>query len=170
MVNRNMRRLAFLSAILGMFGTACASRHEGPKQENCVKIEVVNPESDSLGLAVVDGTVEFGDHNNNRALDANESGFIKFKVTNQDSEPVADCRALLRISGIENVSASESVIDKINPGETVEVTIHLTTPLDAPDATMTADVMLQWNGKIRRAAVVQVQVHAAPGPARGRGR
>ena len=85
-------------------------------------------------LNIVEGSLQFVDANGNRAIDADETCYLKFKVRNDGKGDGYNCKANVKLSGQTDGIKTETVsFQKINAGETREVSIPIVSDINTKD-------------------------------------
>lgn len=85
-------------------------------------------------LDIVPGSLKFVDATGNNAIDANETCYIKFKISNSGMGDGFSCRALVKATGTTNdMKVSNTNLDVIKVGSTMDVTIPVKTGINTAD-------------------------------------
>lgn len=132
-----MNRLLVLFALCPALVAVGQSNVSKPKAFNVVK-EVKPPVLD-----IVPGSLQFFDATGNNAIDANETCYIKFKIQNTGLGDGIACRAVVKATGTTNdVRYSNSSLDVIKQGGTMDVSIPVTTGMNTADGKVQFEVMV----------------------------
>ena len=132
-----MNRLIVVLALCPALVAVGQSNVSKPKAFNVVK-EVKPPVLD-----IVPGSLQFVDATGNNAIDANETCYIKFKIQNTGLGDGYACRAVVKATGTTNdVRYSNSSLDVIKQGGTMDVSIPVTTGINTADGKVQFEVMV----------------------------
>ena len=132
-----MNRLIVVLALCPTLVAVGQSNVSKPKAFNVVK-EVKPPVLD-----IVPGSLQFVDATGNNAIDANETCYIKFKIQNTGMGDGYACRAVVKATGTTNdVRYSNSSLDVIKQGGTMDVCIPVTTGINTADGKVQFEVMV----------------------------
>lgn len=123
-----MKRLILICALCPAMMSMGQNNTSKPKAFNVVK-EVKPPILD-----IVPGSLKFVDATGNNAIDANETCYIKFKISNSGMGDGFSCRALVKATGTTNdMKVSNTNLNVIKVGSTMDVTIPVKTGINTAD-------------------------------------
>ena len=98
-------------------------------------------------LAIVDGSLRFEDANGNRAIDANETSYLRFKVINKGKGNGLNCKTKVKITGAnKSISVKEIDLNTIRPNEQREISIPITAGLDVSDGEVMISAQVDEEG------------------------
>ena len=127
------RILLFLCAIaISQIGMAQAKGYSKPISVNIAK------EIKPAILNIVSGSLEFVDKSGNNAIDANETCYIRFKITNSGMGEGIGCQAKIRATGsTSGISYQDVALRTIAVGATQTIEFPIISGMGTEDGTIT---------------------------------
>lgn len=114
-----------LISIVGLFFYFTIASAQTTAISPSIQVKIVK-EFIPANINIVDGSLQFIDYSGNNAIDANETCYIRFKVSNTGKGPGEGCRAKIQMNGTTSaIKCIEQNLPIIKAGETTSVEIPI---------------------------------------------